>query len=173
MEETNPAPRPAPLPVTWPYWVGGICLALINTLILLADGRPWGITSPLTHVGSKALQLIGLQPGQWTYFNQVGRDTLLSQFGALDPGLWLNLGVVAGALLASLATGEFVIRRPKKTLLALLGGLLMGYGARLALGCTIGAMIGGIASFSLHGWIFAAAVFAGVLAGIGLFRRVL
>ncbi|HWI64135.1 MAG TPA: YeeE/YedE thiosulfate transporter family protein [Symbiobacteriaceae bacterium] len=177
MQNPNPKPRPVSLPAVWPYWVGGVGLALINTLVLLADNRPWGITTPLTHVGSRALQLIGLQPERWTYFNQVGRDTLLTQFSWWDTGLWLNLGVIAGALLASLATGEFAIRTGprswRKLLLALAGGLLMGYGARLALGCSVGALVGGAASFSLHGWIFAVSALAGVLAGIGLFRRIL
>lgn len=173
----RPAPAPAPLPAAWPYWAGGVALAIINTLILLVDDRPWGITTMLTHVGSRGLQLIGLQPEAWTYFNQVGRDTLLSQFGWWDTSLWLNLGVVTGAVLASLAAGEFAFRpgprKWRKLALALLGGVLMGYGARLALGCSIGALVGGISSLSLHGWIWAAAAFAGVLTGIRIFRRIL
>lgn len=177
MPVTGPRPAPAFLPAVWPYWAGGIALAIINTLILLVDNRPWGITTTLTHLGSRMLQLAGLQPERWTYFNQVGRDTLLIQFGWWDTALWLNLGVIAGAVLASLATGEFALRtgprKWRKLLLAVLGGLLMGYGARIALGCSVGALIGGIASFSLHGWIFAAAVFVGVVTGIRLFRRIL
>ena len=39
---------------------------------------------------------------------------------------------------------------------AIVGGLLMGYGARLAYGCNIGAYLGGIVSGSAHGvwWLF-------------------
>jgi uncharacterized membrane protein YedE/YeeE len=165
------------VPKEWPYWVGGIALALINTLVLLVDDRPWGVTTTLTHVGSRALQLVDLQPERWTYFNQVGRDTLLTQFGWWDTSLWLNLGVVAGAALASLTAGEFAVRTGprqwRRLLLSLSGGVLMGYGARLALGCTVGALVGGVASFSLHGWIFAVAVLVGVLMGIRIFRRIL
>ncbi|HYF94372.1 MAG TPA: YeeE/YedE thiosulfate transporter family protein [Symbiobacteriaceae bacterium] len=177
MPDTRVRKMPADLPGVWPYWVGGIALALINTLILVLDNRPWGVTTPLTHIGSRALQLLGLQPERWTYFNQVGRDTLLSQFGWWDTGLWLNVGVVAGAVLASLAAGEFAFRtgprKWRKLWLSLLGGVLMGYGARLALGCSVGALIGGISSFSLHGWIFSAALFVGALVGIRLFSRIL
>jgi uncharacterized protein len=165
------------LPGAWPYWAGGVALAVVNTLILVVDSRPWGITAALTHVGSRALQQAGLQPERWTYFNQVGRDILLTQFGWWDTSLWLNLGVVAGALLASLATGEFAIRtgprKWRKLLLSLSGGFLMGYGARLALGCSVGALVGGVASYSLHGWIFAVAVLVGAVTGIHLFRRAL
>jgi hypothetical protein len=48
------------------------------------------------------------------------------------------------------------------------GGLLMGYGARLGFGCNIGAMFSGIASASLHGWIWFACAFVGSLVGIRL-----
>jgi uncharacterized protein len=177
MHQAAPPQHRPSLPKEWPYWVGGIALAAANTLILLVDGRPWGITTTLTHVGSRVLQLVGFRPEGWTYFNHVGRDTLLSQFGWWDTALWLNLGIVAGAVLASMAAGEFALRtgprKWRKLALALAGGLLMGYGARLALGCSVGALIGGVASFSLHGWIFALAVLVGVLAGIRLFRRLL
>ncbi|HLN62405.1 MAG TPA: YeeE/YedE thiosulfate transporter family protein [Symbiobacteriaceae bacterium] len=177
MPDARPGQNRIALPTAWPYWVGGVALAVVNTLLLLVDDRPWGITATLTHVGSRALQQAGLQPENWTYFNQVGRDTLLTQFSGWDTSLWLNLGVIAGALLASLATGEFALRtgprKWRKLLLSLLGGVLMGYGARLALGCSVGALVGGVASFSLHGWVFAVALVVGVVTGIRLFRRAL
>jgi hypothetical protein len=177
MPDARPAQNRIPLPRVWPYWVGGVALAVVNTLVLLVDGRPWGITATLTHLGSRALQQAGLQPEQWAYFNQVGRERLLTEFGWWDTSLWLNLGVVAGALLASLATGEFLLRtgprKLRKLLLALLGGVLMGYGSRLALGCSVGALLGGVASFSLHGWLFAMCAPVGVVVGIHLFRRAL
>ena len=37
---------------------------------------------------------------------------------------------------------------------AIIGGLLMGYGARIAFGCNIGAFFSGVASTSLHGWLW-------------------
>ena len=41
----------------------------------------------------------------------------------------------------------------RDVLTAIAGGLMMGYGARLAYGCNIGAYLGGLASGSLHGWL--------------------
>src|ERR1700732_4360162 len=43
---------------------------------------------------------------------------------------------------------------PRSLIAAVLGGLLLGYGARLAYGCNIGAYFSGIASSSLHGWLW-------------------
>ena len=51
---------------------------------------------------------------------------------------------------------------------AAIGGLLLGYGARLAFGCNIGAYFGGIASGSLHGWLWLVAAFAGNMLGVRL-----
>jgi len=54
---------------------------------------------------------------------------------------------------------------------SVLGGLLLGYGARIAFGCNIGALTSGIASTSLHGWLWAAAALVGTPLGVGLRRR--
>lgn len=51
---------------------------------------------------------------------------------------------------------------------AAVGGLLMGYGARLAYGCNIGALFSGVASGSLHGWLWLLAAVPGSLLGIRL-----
>jgi uncharacterized membrane protein YedE/YeeE len=51
---------------------------------------------------------------------------------------------------------------------AVLGGLLLGYGARLAYGCNIGAYFSGIASSSLHGWLWLVAAFLGSILGTRL-----
>jgi uncharacterized membrane protein YedE/YeeE len=56
-------------------------------------------------------------------------------------------------------------------LVALVGGLLLGYGARLAFGCNVGAYFSGIASTSLHGWVWLAGALLGTPIGVMLRRR--
>ena len=51
---------------------------------------------------------------------------------------------------------------------ALGGGLVMGYGSRLAFGCNIGALFSGTASLSLHGWVYLVSLGLGALVGIRL-----
>ena len=81
----------------------------------------------------------------------------------------MNFGIVLGAALAASLAGRFA---PKAKiplgsfLAAVVGGLLMGYGARLSFGCNIGALFSGIASGSLHGWLWFACAFVGSLAGV-------
>jgi len=53
-------------------------------------------------------------------------------------------------------------------LTAVVGGVLLGYGARLAFGCNIGGLLAGIASGSLHGWLWLAAGFTGTVLGVRL-----
>ena len=83
----------------------------------------------------------------------------------------MDLGIITGALAASAAGGVFVLHRriPARTALAAtVGGLLMGYGARLANGCNIGAYFSGVASFSLAGWAWGALAMVGTVAGVYL-----
>jgi hypothetical protein len=53
----------------------------------------------------------------------------------------------------------------RSVIAAVIGGLLLGYGARLAYGCNIGAYFSGIASASLHGWVWLVAAFIGSVLG--------
>jgi hypothetical protein len=53
----------------------------------------------------------------------------------------------------------------------LAGGLLMGWGAMIALGCTVGVLLSGIHAGALSGWIFLVFCFAGVAAGLWARRR--
>ncbi|MNV99492.1 putative inner membrane protein [compost metagenome] len=59
----------------------------------------------------------------------------------------------------------------KQVLAAILGGLLMGYGARLANGCNIGALFTSISSLSLSGWIFWLFLLAGAFIGSKLLAK--
>ncbi|MBI4755029.1 MAG: YeeE/YedE family protein, partial [Betaproteobacteria bacterium] len=75
---------------------------------------------------------------------------------------------------AALAAGQWQVRldrRPGALLSAVLAGLLMGYGARIAYGCTIGALVSGAASTSLHGWLWFAAALPGAWLGARLRPR--
>ena len=90
------------------------------------------------------------------------------------PGSWQNFGIIAGALLAALLASQFKfkkIKSLKQVVAATLGGLLMGYGARLAGGCNIGALFSAIGSMSLSGWVFAFFLFIGAFIGSKLLAR--
>ena len=83
----------------------------------------------------------------------------------------MDLGIILGAMAAAGLAGRYAPtwRIPAPSLAAaILGGTLMGYGARLAYGCNIGSYFSGIASGSLHGWVWLIAALAGSALGIWL-----
>ncbi|MCY4615626.1 MAG: YeeE/YedE thiosulfate transporter family protein, partial [Chloroflexi bacterium] len=86
----------------------------------------------------------------------------------------LNAGIIAGAFTAALLAREFrlrVPRGPRRYIQSLGGGLIMGYGAGLGLGCTIGAFFSAIPSLALNGWIYAIALAIGAYGGTAFIRR--
>ncbi|GEK79311.1 YeeE/YedE family protein [Agrococcus baldri] len=88
----------------------------------------------------------------------------------VDWGVMLVLGILLGSFIAAKGSGEFRIRVPdaQTVLRSTGGGLLMGVGAAIAGGCTIGNAMVGSASFTLQGWT----AFAAMLLGTGIAVRV-
>ncbi|ANU19422.1 hypothetical protein BBI15_03965 [Planococcus plakortidis] len=172
IEKKKRAPKMAPLPTStgwkrifrgsWPLFAAAIALAVLNALTLMTRGTPWGITSAFALWGSKIAEFFGVDVASWGYWQGANAAMLESSIFA-DSTTVLNFGVILGAFLASAAGGLF--KFTKITLgnfwASVVGGLLMGYGARLAFGCNIGAYFGGIASFSLHGYIWGILALAG------------
>src|SRR5699024_10893223 len=87
--------------------------------------------------------------------------------GLIDWGVLLVLGLLVGAFIAAKATGEFRVRIPdsKTAVRSVGGGLLMGVGASLAGGCTVGNGMVQTSLFSFQGWI--ALLFIAVVIGVG------
>ncbi len=86
----------------------------------------------------------------------------------------MNIGIILGALTAAALAGKFapVFRIPARSIFAaMVGGIMLGYGARIAYGCNIGAYFGGISSTSLHGWLWFVAAFIGSSLGTRLRPR--
>ena len=146
----------------WPLVAGALGLAAVNIATLLLAGRPWGITSGFALWGSKLIAAVGVDAAAWPYWQ--------SRAGALEASVFsditsvMNFGIILGALTAAGLAGRFapVWRVPARSLLAaVVGGLLLGYGARIAYGCNIGAYFSGVASSSVHGWAWFIAAFAG------------
>ena len=152
-------------------WVGALLLAVLNLGVLLVKGSPWVVTSAFALWGSKAAANLGIaDPASWDYFaGDKGASLQASVLG--DATSLTNFGIIIGALIASALAGAFSLHRRVPARLALgaiVGGVLMGYGARLAYGCNIGAYFSGIASSSLHGWLWFVAALGGNILGTRL-----
>lgn len=155
---------------SWPLWVGALALAVLNLGVLLVSGSPWGVTTAFALWGSKAAGALGLaEPAGWDFW--ASREAMLQGSVLAESTSLTNFGIMVGALIASALAGAFTLHRRIPGRLAagaVLGGILMGYGARLAYGCNIGAYLGGISSLSLHGWVWGVMALVGTYLGIRL-----
>lgn len=176
-EPTRPLPADLPGLVRswfagrWPYWTGGLAVGVIGFLVVLRL-KPLGVTSAL---GSGARGLAadaGLIPARLEGLDGFAGCATAPSDGWLTPNGLLVAGLVLGALASALASGQFAPRRPTGTdvVRGLGGGLLLGWGAMTGLGCTIGTLLSGTMAAALSGWVFGAAVLAGVWAGLALKR---
>lgn len=156
----------------WPLVWGAVALALLNFATLALAGRPWGVTSAFGLWGSKLLHAAGYEGvAQWTAWSSPAQAKALEASILHDVTSVMDIGIIVGALLAAGLAGRFapVWRLPLRSLVAAVaGGLLLGYGARISYGCNIGAYFSGIASGSLHGWVWIVAALAGNWAGTSL-----
>ncbi len=155
----------------WPLLAGAVALALLNFTTLALAGRPWGVTSAFALWGAKGFELLGGDVSAWGYWQAPGNAAALRASVWGDITTVMNVGIMVGALVAASLAGRFApnFRIPARSMLAaVIGGILLGYGARLAFGCNIGAYFGGIASGSLHGWLWLVAGFAGNMLGVKL-----
>ena len=163
-----PARRPRWLRGPWPLVAGAVGLAAVNLATLLIAGRPWGVTSAFALWGAKAVAAVGVPVETWPYWSSPGQVAALRGSVFADVTSVMDGGIVLGALLAALLAGRFapVWRIPARSLAAaVVGGVMLGYGARIAYGCNIGAYFSGIASGSLHGWLWLPCAFAGNVLG--------
>ncbi|MCE9596257.1 MAG: YeeE/YedE family protein [Planctomycetes bacterium] len=113
----------------WPFWIAGFAIGLFVPLFALCTGKALGISSGYTEVCS-----------------------LSKPAGAERWKLWFVLGLPLGGFLARIGAADFewatsVGSDPMFVELALfaVGGVLIGWGARKAGGCTSGHSIVGIA----------------------------
>ncbi|WP_211331934.1 YeeE/YedE family protein [Inmirania thermothiophila] len=168
--------RPQPLQAhwlrgPWPLAAGAAALALLNLATLLVSGHAWTIAWGLTLWAGKIATALGLDLTAHAFWRGGYTEAALGRSILADDTSLMDLGIILGATLGAMLAGRFPEGRwPKARPLlgALVGGVLMGYGARIAFGCNIGALFSGLASFSLHGWVWIAAALPGVWVGIHL-----
>ena len=103
--------------------------------------------------------------------------------GSLNPLdnwiVYMTIGTILGGFLSGLFGRRIKLETNKgpqignqtRWMMAFLGGALMGYGARLARGCTSGQALSGGAVLSVGSWAFMFAVFAGAYAFAYFLRR--
>ncbi|HET6501041.1 MAG TPA: YeeE/YedE family protein [Amycolatopsis sp.] len=154
---------------SWPLLTGAIVLAVLAAAVVLVSGGPWGVTSAFALWGAKLLQLLGLHPETWDYWRASANAKSLAAPIWTDKTSLTDIGIMIGAAVAAAAAGTWKIRAeiPWRTAVAaVLGGILMGIGARLAGGCNIGAYLAGVSTGNLYGWLWGLFALGGTWIGL-------
>ncbi|WP_080844370.1 selenium metabolism membrane protein YedE/FdhT [Cytobacillus gottheilii] len=151
-----------------PYWAIGIT-GILSAAYFGITGTVWAVTGEFTRLGGHILEFIGIDISGWAYFDLVGMEG--STFERTDG--WIVWGMFIGAFITILLSSNFKIRIPKqkrRLVQGLVGGIIAGFGARLALGCNLAAFFTGVPQFSFHSWIFMAATAIGTFFGFKIVK---
>jgi uncharacterized membrane protein YedE/YeeE len=150
------------------------------------------LLAALGHTSGLSLQETAFDPGYFYVTTQEaqGAGWVLAQLGmnitdniffgldngipnpAFNPVLWMSASVVGGAMVMALLNNEFKLKVPTLEVAtwAIAGGILMGIGARIGMGCNIGAFFATVTNGDPSGWIFGAGMTAGGYAGVKVFN---
>lgn len=151
----------------WPWWQAGAALGLLNALVFYTANYYLSASTTFSRAsGMIARALAPEHVAANAYWQKVKPE--------LDWQFMLVLGIPLGALLASRLGGTFRLtdapgetfsarfgpRSAARWTVGLLGGVLVGFGARLADGCTSGHALSGGAQLALSSWLFFASFLA-------------
>ncbi|MBD3225969.1 MAG: YeeE/YedE family protein [Caldithrix sp.] len=158
----------------WSPYVSGVGLGLTLLLAFVLVGRGLGASGAMMRLDVWFMNLIA--PAH------TAANTYLSRYAESPLSNWLIFevvgviiggflsGALAGRLKAKIGKGQRISNRGR-LILAFTGGAVMGFGARLARGCTSGLALTGGATLAVGGWVFMFAVFAGAYATAYFVRR--
>jgi uncharacterized membrane protein YedE/YeeE len=161
----------------WSPFLAGIALGLILIAAFYTAGRGIGITGGMTRFLAVAQDwLLPELTAKSSYFAPYLEDHGAPLRSYL---VFMMVGIIGGAVVAALTGNDFkvrVLRGPNigigpRLAYALLGGVLVGFAARLARGCTSGLALVGGAELSVGSWVFMLCVFGGGFAAAYFVRR--
>lgn len=148
----------------WPSWLAGLALGVVLLLTFVLTGHGLGATGFTTRLSA---WLGDMALPDWTGANDY-LGPMLEGGSVLSSWIsWQVLGVFIGALISAALAGRMALRieganssgRTGRLLKALAGGVLAGFGARIAAGCTSGLGLSGSAVLGVAGFVFLGAFF--------------
>ncbi|GAA1129496.1 selenium metabolism membrane protein YedE/FdhT [Citricoccus alkalitolerans] len=148
-----------------------VLLGVLSAVYFAITGTVWAVTGEFTRLGGHVVEWLGADAHAWRYYQEV---TTLDGSPVDRTDGWIVIAMLAGSLIAALYSGDFRLRLPplkRRFAQALVGGIIAGFGARLAYGCNLAAMFTGIPQFSLHAWIFTATTALGTLLGVHIIKQ--
>ncbi len=174
-------PSPTAHRADWNPYVAGVALGLVLLLTYVLMGFGLGSSAAVTRIAVAGAHVV--MPG--TIEDNAYLGTYVAN-GANPLDDWMVfevLGVLLGGVLAAYSARRMrplnhanmqkgpTASRARRITYAIAGGILMGFAARLARGCTSGQALTGGAVMAFGSWIFMLAVFAGGYVTAPLARR--
>ena len=159
----------------WNMTIGVIILGIISTFLLVVS-KPFGVTGELFSSANDIITMIGLEPAT-KGLSELGGCVANAASNSIyfSNSFAATYGIIPGSFLASKLSGEFKIRVPKnpfRLFQSFGGGIFMGYGAGMAIGCTLGSFFSAIPSMSLSGWLFGLSLAIGAFFGTKIISRI-
>ena len=157
------------------YIFAALALAGLSVLNLVVAGQPWGVVYGLGLWAAKGVTALGVDLSGSAFYAATSSVERLNTSILTDYTSLTNFGIIAGAFgVAAWRSGGLSQTLPsypaRAWVTTIVAGLLLGYSSRLAFGCNVGAFFSGIATGSLHGWVWFAAAFVGAFVGIPIRR---
>ena len=161
----------------WPPVLAGVLIGFSMLLAWVVSGRGIGASGALTRIVATLQHLV--MP-QLTERSEYFAPYFANGANPLDDYLiYMMVGLLLGAFVAALSCGDLrleVQRGPRSSVAtrlagAVAGGVLTGFAARLARGCTSGEGLVGGAQLSVGAWVFLLCIFAGGFAAAYFVRK--
>ncbi len=153
-------------------WIAAGLVAALALANLVIAGQPWGIVYGLGLWGAKIAQAGGADVAANAFWANPAHAERLTASVLTDITTLTNIGLLFGAFMAMRwrrsPDAQVVRLKPQGWVCVLMAGLVLGYSARVAFGCNVGAFFSGVSTGSLHGWVWLAAAFAGSIIGVRL-----
>ncbi len=167
-------------------WKAAVAIAMLNTAAYILSGWPMSITTGYAKIGGylenifTPAHVAGLR-----FFNQKSISLVVSGVhlsGGAAPvpdivfftQIPLTIGIVAGAFLTAVRLAEFKIYGfpPRRQMVsALVGGVLMALGSKMAAGCNLTFVLGAVPLLAFQGFLFTAGMLVGAYAGVQALRK--
>ena len=149
----------------WSPYVVGAGIGVLSWIAFLLSDRPIGCSSAFSHTAGMILKLFhGEKIERLPYFKKTRPE--------VDWQWMLVVGIVIGSFISAKLSGQFhpswvperwALRHSDaampRLIVALIGGTIMGFGARWAGGCTSGHGISGVFQLAVSSWIAAICFF--------------
>jgi uncharacterized protein len=153
----------------WPALLTGALVGVVGVLAYLRV-EPLGVTSQLSSATRTALDRHDVLPATLHGLDSTLAGCVALVVETVTTNGWLVIGIVAGSFAAALPGRRVSLERLSLADAgsAFVGGVLLGWGAIIGLGCTVGVWLSGTQALAISGWVFGLAVVAGLAVGFRL-----